>query len=88
MFYDQLSVSSVTELRQLASELAMQAIQALNRRAIELERDDLAQGRPGEYRINFGAYFYHGPREEALGESGAPFYGTSHGDDGDDDEAA
>ena len=65
VFYDQLSSGSVEELRVLAGELAMQAIQALNRRAIELEREDLQQGRAADRRINFGAYFYHGPREEA-----------------------
>jgi hypothetical protein len=63
VFYDQLSTGSVGELRQLANELAMQAIQALNRRAIELERDDFEQGRIADQRINFGAYFFHGPRD-------------------------
>lgn len=66
VFYDQLSAGSVGELRQLAAELAMQAMQALNRRAIELERDDLEQARIADQRINFGAYFFHGPRETAA----------------------
>jgi hypothetical protein len=63
VFYDQLSEASVAELRSLAGDLAMHAIQALNRRAIELERGDLEQARAADQRINFGAYFFHGPRE-------------------------
>ncbi len=79
VFYDQLSAGSVEELRQLANELAMHAIQVLNRRAIELERDDQERSRLADQRINFGAYFFHGPREApeleesdlAGGDSGA-----------------
>lgn len=79
VFYDQLSSGSVEELRLLANELAMQAIQAINRRAIELEREDLERGRQADQRINFGAYFFHGPRElPALDDSdrGGPDLGS------------
>ena len=70
VFYDQLSGRSVAELRALAGELAMHAIQTLNRRAIELEREDHALAHKSDQRINFGAYFYHGPREAAAAQAG------------------
>ena len=76
VFYDQLSARSVGELRQLASELAMQALQALNRRAMELEREDQLTGALADQRINFGTYFYHGERDLAP----APALDSEFGD--------
>ncbi len=64
IFYDQLSAESVAELRQMAGELAMQVMQTLNRRAIELEREDQFAGRPADRRINFGTYFFQGPSKD------------------------
>ena len=68
IFYDQLSSESVAQLRTLAGELAMHAMQTLNRRALELERDDQQAGRTGDRRINFGAYFYQGASQEEPAE--------------------
>ncbi len=64
IFYDQLSAASVTELRLLANDLAMHAMQTLNRRAIELEREDQQAGRVADRRINFGSYFFQGASKE------------------------
>ncbi len=68
IFYDQLSAESVQELRAMAGELAMQAMQALNRRALELEREDQQAGRNSDRRINFGTYFFQGPSKEEPAE--------------------
>ncbi|MDE3010545.1 MAG: hypothetical protein KGI67_06610 [Pseudomonadota bacterium] len=86
VFYDQLSAGSVDELRRLAAELAMHAIQVLNRRAIELERDDREQSRLADQRINFGAYFYHAPRDLQAAEDSAR--GAPDGADAPDRDAA
>jgi hypothetical protein len=87
VFYDQLSAHSVAELRNLANEVAMQAIQALNRRAIELEHEDLVQSRQADQRINFGAYFFHGAREEDPREASDMVYGDAQAVSEEDDTA-
>jgi hypothetical protein len=60
VFSDELSMKSVAILADLAREQGMQALHALSRRAIELEREDATSGQPFQ-RINFGIYFYTEP---------------------------
>lgn len=71
--YDALSAESIRELAALAESGGMAAVQALNRRAIELEERDAAQ--PGDRRrFTFGVYFYEagtGQEAPASGEDGA-----------------
>jgi hypothetical protein len=60
VFSDELSARSVSILAELAREQGMQALHALSKRAIELERDDAQSGQPMQ-RINFGIYFFTEP---------------------------
>lgn len=56
-FYGQLSESSVEELAASARKAGMQALQGINRRALELKSAD--SGKPGDKRrMTFGVYFY------------------------------
>jgi uncharacterized protein DUF6502 len=58
--YDALSAESIRELAALSEKSGMEAVQSLNRRAIELEERDAA--RPNEkQRFTFGIYFFHAP---------------------------
>lgn len=57
VYYDGLSSESVRELAALAESLGMEALQAVNRRAIELQSRDAARG-DGAQRINFGVYYF------------------------------
>ncbi|SCK26613.1 DUF6502 family protein [Vogesella sp. LIG4] len=57
VIYSGLSEASVKELARLAQSKGMQALQAVNRRALALQQQDQTQqGTP--LRINFGLYFY------------------------------
>jgi Family of unknown function (DUF6502) len=64
--YDALSEESIRELAALAEKSGMEAVQALNRRAIELEERDAA-GTGGKQRFTFGVYFFHAPTGSAKG---------------------
>jgi len=55
--YDALSLASAEELALLSEKLAMQTLKAVNRRAMELERDD-AKTKGAKYRMTMGTYFY------------------------------
>ena len=57
VYYDGLSAESIAELRELSERLGMDAVLAVNERALALQRRD--EGEPeAEGRINFGIYFY------------------------------
>ena len=64
VYYDGLTEASATELAELSEKLGMQALQAVNRRALVLQRRD-AKRKPNQ-RVNFGVYFFRaaGRREE------------------------
>lgn len=72
--YDALSAESIRELATLAESGGMAAVQALNRRAIELEERDAAQTQ-GQRRFTFGVYFYEAP----AGETPAAAKGDADG---------
>lgn len=68
-YYGQLSESSVEELAAAARKTGMQALQGINRRALELKAADA--GKPGEKRrMTFGVYFYS--EEDAAGKDREP----------------
>jgi len=57
VYYGGLGEESVAELAQLAARAGNEALQAVNRRALELRRRDAAS--PGaRYRMRFGVYFH------------------------------
>jgi len=65
--YDALSEESIRELAALSEKGGMEAIQELNRRAIELEERDA--GRTSDkHRFTFGVYFFHAPSTGSLPE--------------------
>ncbi len=66
VYYDGLKAESVEALRELTRELAVSALQEVNRRALELQRQD-ADGADAQHRMTFGVYFYS---ESALDERG------------------
>ena len=57
VYYDRLSPSSVAELRALAERTGMDAVQAVNRRALELQEADRERSDARE-RVNFGIYCF------------------------------
>jgi Family of unknown function (DUF6502) len=71
VYYDQLTKASTAELAQLSAELGMQALQTINRRAIELEARD--NGKPeAQQRMNFGIYFFTTAREQESPTTAEP----------------
>ena len=57
VYYDGLSSDSVQELKRLSEEKGMEALQAVNRRAMELQERD--RGNEGAVRhVNFGIYVF------------------------------
>lgn len=57
VYFDQLTEQSAEQLADYARSLAGEAMQALNRRALELQQADVAKPE-ATHRINFGLYFY------------------------------
>ena len=77
VYYDRLSPESVRRLATRARELAMRALQAVNREALELQERDAGRADATE-RMSFGAYFFGtGMRSTAPGD----------GNDAEDDAA-
>jgi len=58
--YDALSAASAAALAKLSAGAGMAALKSVNRRALQLERDDAKHPGPRQ-RINFGVYFYAEP---------------------------
>jgi len=58
--YDALSAESIAELAQLSERLGMDALIAVNKRAMELEKADVANPMPAQ-RMTLGVYFYAEP---------------------------
>lgn len=68
--YDALSAASVGKLREVATRSGMGVLLDLNRRAIALEKKDMAVGGPRQ-RFTCGIYFFSEPsQDEALGDGG------------------
>ncbi len=59
--YDALDPASVAELAALAEKAGMQALQKVNRKAMECETRDAKKTAP-KHRITFGIYFFNEPK--------------------------
>ena len=72
VYYDGLSPESVAELQRLAESVGMEALQAVNRRAMELAEGD-AERADATLRMAFGSYFLRAETLQAEddGESDA-----------------
>jgi len=57
VYYGALTLESVTELSKLATRAGMEALQDVNRRALELQKRDAGK-RSARLRMNFGIFFY------------------------------
>jgi hypothetical protein len=57
VYYDELSAESVKALGVLAEEMGMKALHAVNRKAIELQAQDVGHPEARE-RMNFGIYYF------------------------------
>ena len=66
VYYDDLSAESVRELRELSEAKAVEALQAVNRRALVLQAGDVGKPAAGQ-RMNFGVYFNEDERNEDAG---------------------
>ena len=69
VYYDQLSAASVQELANFSKELGNQALQKINRRAMELQRHDENHSE-ADQRMNFGVYFYSANTETDSATAG------------------
>jgi len=65
VFYDELTASSVAELRVMAAQEGMKALQAVNRRALELQKRD-ASSPEAHQQMRFGFYWH---QEQGENES-------------------
>ena len=65
VYYPGLARESVAELAKLAARVGMEALQAVNRRALELVHED-AGGETASQRMNFGLYFYDAPADDGA----------------------
>ena len=66
VYYDDLTADSVRELAELSEDRAMDALQAVNRRALALQASDA--GKPdATSRMNFGVYFSDDGGDEGAG---------------------
>jgi uncharacterized protein DUF6502 len=67
VYYDKLTPAAVDALAQRAKEAGMQALQTVNRHAMELQRQT-ASDPEATLRMNFGIYFYNAPTGDAADE--------------------
>lgn len=70
VYYDELTPASVDELSQLAEEKGMEALQAVNRRALALQNRD-AGDKAARERMNFGLYFHRAEVSDAADDGGS-----------------
>lgn len=58
VFYDKLSIESVSQLSDLANRLGMEALQQMNRTALQLQTEDKDQ-EGNDFRMNFGVFNFN-----------------------------
>ncbi len=58
VYYDELSQASVDELERMAREEGAELIRRVNRRALELQGEDVAAPQESTHRMTLGAYFF------------------------------
>lgn len=68
VYFDQLTEESAEQLADFARSQAVEAMQMLNRKALELQQMDAAKPE-ATHRINFGMYFYRADEAPARHES-------------------
>lgn len=84
VYYDQLSETSVRTLQELAGELGMQALVAMNSRALALQEADAKQAHERSqpaaqhYRMNFGIFHYNNLYQNADAPSASDNLGTAN----------
>ncbi len=61
--YNALSAQSITILAEKAEAAGMESLLAINKEALELEKNDALQDDELRHRMTFGIYFYHEPVE-------------------------
>jgi hypothetical protein len=71
VYYDSLSPESVEALRVLSRDLAIAALQEVNRRAMDLQAQD-ADKTNARQRMTFGIYYYAEPMAGQAIEAGRP----------------
>lgn len=71
VYYDDLTVESLSELSELAERLGMDALQAVNRRALELQERDRGRA-AARHRINFGIYVFRDDLVAGTRATGEP----------------
>ncbi|MHB1198340.1 MAG: DUF6502 family protein [Polaromonas sp.] len=69
--YDALSANSIAMLAKQSEQVGMEALLAINKRAMAFEKDDTADAAPRQ-RMTFGIYFYSEPAAPAKDEQPAP----------------
>lgn len=62
VFYDRLSLNSVSQLSELANKLGMEALRAMNAKALELQTAD-EDATENNFRINFGIFNFNNANE-------------------------
>jgi hypothetical protein len=67
VYYDGLTSASVKTLNTLAEKEGMKALQAVNRSALQLQKDD-ANKQDAFHRINFGIYFHQANADNKHGD--------------------
>lgn len=64
-YYDELSANSVRMLAEKSESLGMESLLAINKEAIELEKNDALDNGP-RYRMTFGIYYFSEPVESQI----------------------
>ena len=60
VYYDELSADSIRILAEKSESLGMESLLAINKEAIELEKNDILTSEP-RYRMTFGIYYFSEP---------------------------
>lgn len=71
VFYDELSESSIAELKEFSERLGSELLSVVNARAYKLQQTDaLASPAPQHHRFNLGVFNYHTPTDAQGAEQG------------------
>lgn len=59
VYHDMLTPASVKALDEVVRELGLNALQTINRKALELKKQQAAEDTTARFRVNFGLYFFN-----------------------------
>ncbi len=62
VYYDELTADSIKILAEKSESLGMESLLAINKEAIELEKNDILKNEP-RYRMTFGIYYFSEPAQ-------------------------